>query len=191
MLNVFICVAYAVVGAMTYRWRGGGYWGENVPRIVKLVHCAALFAVLLQGFPDIPYWAVALVLAATTLTLSLGHSGWQDFGDIDGEEHEWVPEWLLPGEQGEQWHDFVGMCYSGMAIMLPMGMAVAIYHDIWIGAALVALGAMKGVSYVIGWEVYYRELFWKHMPVVGTVLAEHLTGFFLYGGAAVIVLAAS
>ncbi len=113
----------------------------------------------------------AIAWAGASAALTLGHARFQDFGT-------YVPPGQTEPEDTYE-HDFIGMAWTGAAEALAAAMIVA-FFGFWIEAAIMLLGgALKAVSYSIGWSRLPQRLFGQYWEP--TRAAEVLQGFFLYG----------
>ena len=190
MVLLYSLVA-APLGGWLYRWRGGGWPHDAIPRTAKTFVCALPFAMV--TWLALGHWPGLAVLILTWIALHQGHGAYQDAGTAD----RWPPHkadeyigryqeeftvrwlrWLLPSgliAGRRDLYEFVAMGMTGLLITLPAGIAW-LFVTPWVGASIAVAGLMKGAAYATGWALH------RSWPSVNpTVAGELLTGAFFYG----------
>lgn len=169
-----------LVGAGLYRFRGmeNPWWFPSFIRraMFAWVPVAVIVGFNLDAFSTWPYWIViGVTMFFTFLTTIMGHGGYMDFGHVDREEKEWIPEIFLPQDKGEFWHDATGMAISGASYAVSF---IGLLFSVGAGwAGLFLVGVLKALAYIIGW--FFYDLVKMNRP---TEVAEILWGFFAYAG---------
>lgn len=171
MINsILICTAATFLGALIFRMRGG--LGPNLPRPIDQLLFASAYGGAIVYTTD-NYYLTALGIALCTLAVVKGHGHNMDLGTYTKEaDYEWYEFIIKPLHRKipEYWYDFIGLAISGLTYTVPVGIIMM--------NPLVALsGALKAPAYALGWLIGK-----------GTELGEWLTGAFLWGSLAIIVL---
>lgn len=208
LIGILICFVVAVIGGIIFRWRGGGEpvgWGKYMPRPVDQILFSSIYIAI--AFLILDQWPAAILSIITVIMVSKGHGRNMDLGTFDnstvkgGVKPEWY-EGLIAGLYGripEYWYDALGMVVSGLTYTIPLGLFIGDPSGDYFteGMILAASGALKGPAYMIAWlidSIYeisdiYDDEFEAVVEFEGaTSFGEFLTGFFLWGVAAAILL---
>lgn len=203
---ILIILGVALVGAIIYRWRGGGQpegWGKYMPRPID----QTLFSLPYIGlaFYFLPWWPAAILSFVTVALVSKGHGRNMDLGNSDATHPDAKPEYYeglisgLYGKISNYWYDALGLVISGLTYTLPVGLFLANPAGpyFWEGLALALSGALKAPAYMLGrWldtktglDEYLEPRLYKVVRLDGaTSWGEFFTGLFLWGFAVALFL---
>lgn len=166
-------VFLALLGGLLFRVRGG--LSPALPRpFDQILFALAYGAIIYKRSGRNVFWFGA-VLVLTVVALATGHGQYMDLGRFDGiggvETLDFIVSWVFGADVGGLfWRDLFGLCLTGLVVTLPCAVALLWFRE-WTAAAVIGLsGLLKGVAYVIGWELGW-----------GTAGGEYLTGFLLWG----------
>lgn len=183
---IFIAIA-AFMGGFIYRMRGG--YGPSFPRPIEQTLFCLVFLLPLAALPW--QWAWVPFVLAVIATLK-GHGRNMDLGTVPVEDYPGGYEWFemvtgwykLHRKMPEYWYDVGGITISGLAVTLPVGVALAGFGHLGLGAFIVLLGAMKGLAYMVGWWLHPKGDNGPKTPLTknATEYGEFLFGFFVWGG---------
>lgn len=181
-----IYIIMTIAGACLYRWRGhASKYKKFFPRPLNQIAFAMPYAVvtfmfLLQYVGPVwepyPYWiwaATAAVLILSTLGTLTGHGKFMDLASYkiltSDETLEFTIKWL-ENKIPNYWYDALGLAVTGLAVTLPAGIVL-------MNPLLALSGALKAPAYMLA-----------KLAKTGTAGGEWLTGAFLWGSLAILVL---
>lgn len=178
-----------IFGGWLYRWRGGGWPIDHIPRLIKTAVCAIPYGLLI--------WFGTENIVATTISywfswffLFQGHGSYQDAGRKDAETPNHKPQEYVGKYQEEDFvrilreiipsgeiagrrdlYEFVAMGFTGFLVTLIPGLMLATLSSTWLGILLILSGFTKGLAYGISCSFLQKNR---------TVWGEILTGSFMY-----------
>ena len=201
ILGIGIVILLALVGAIIFRWRGGGQpegWGKYMPRPVD----QTLFSLPYIGlaFFFLPWWPALILSIITVAMITKGHGRNMDLGHSDETHPNALPEWYeglilgLYGKISNYWYDALGLVISGLTYTIPVGLFLANPSGPYFveGLILALSGALKAPAYMFGrwldektgFEEYLEPRLYKVVRLDGaTSWGEFFTGLFLWGAA--------
>lgn len=179
-MNILVFILMTITGALIYRWRGSSF---SIRPLSQILFCLPLsyltFYSLVSSEISANVWSASVlfpalialgVLVLSTLATLTGHGNFMLRG-TGGEDEttEFLIKWLKPKIKLYHYR-VLGMAMTGLLITLPAGLATS-------SLALSLSGALKGLAYFLSDKI-------EDESEPGTVLAEYLTGAFIWGGVA-------
>jgi hypothetical protein len=173
MMTVILFVAYVMLGAAAWIFRGGGFWSTGSTQFARAGGAAAMILPLYLYFGGV--W---LILLIPTLWAGLALVGWGDFFDMGrnlpgtAKSEELVSPLLSWMDPASITHDLLGMSLSGLVVMLPSVILMSVMGVAW--WSLLIPGLLLGPIYWLGWAISE-----KHAISVSEGLAGGIISFFL------------
>ena len=181
-----IALALIIYMAVAYRYRGGWSFGlGDQPRWLELLAVSWPMGLAggLAALGSGATWATAGgtlvgVLGLTFAAHSLGHGNAMNLGRREYTGDERVEVWdliagrLLVGtERAARWRrDAMALGLSGMVVLWPLAVALALAGRFGAAALLAVLGAGKVLAYEIGWTLHVEGSRWRQATEIGEVL---------------------
>lgn len=163
-------VVYVVLGAVLWRFRGGGFIHTGSTQLARAV-CGLGLALPLFALYGDPW----LLLIAPATFMGLVFTGWGDFMDMGrtgGLSNELVSPLLSDLDPKTVLHDVIGMSLSGIVAIAPIGLTMFILNlPIW---PIVVAGALFGPLYWMAWKIFDRLQTEYAEYAVGSVVATAL-----------------
>lgn len=183
----------ATVGGVIYRFRGG--W-PDIPRPFEQIAFSSIYGwiLYLAGTALVPaLWAFSF----SVLGVILGHGHTMNYKskvDPKGlEKYEIFTKGLI-GKVPDYWYKVIAHGFGGFLVTLPIGLCLLFINPL---AALVVApsGFLKSVAYMISWKLHPNYNDGKIKYSIGKfkldtsiAIGEFLTGVFLWGVAALVIL---
>jgi hypothetical protein len=190
-------VMMTLLGAFLYRARGAGWswwplrrpWNQLVVVLPIIFVLFFLASVTLISGPTVVSLLCATVFSIlSVVTAGMGHGDYMrlnrhadQYTKQDNEEVGYLLRPLFPDLTigGSRWaYEFVGLSLTGLAITLPLVIALLIFGFYGLAAIAVIGGLLKGMAYEIGWRISDR----------GTEYGEWFFGGVLWASLAIIIL---
>ncbi len=184
-MNFILIILLPIIGAVLYRWRGGGIFKWNGPRpLAQLLFSSFPCIILPVLFITATGWTwqvPVLVLAAIWAVAweCTGHGGFQDLGTwTAARDDERIEPLIKPlhGHIPEYWYDALGLALTGGIVTAAPGICLICYGHIAGGFTLALTGLLKAPGYMLG-----RAMF------SNTESGELFSGGLRWGAAALIL----
>jgi len=192
LISLYLILA-AAFGGWLYRWRGGGWPVDHIPRLIKTAVCALPYALLLfvvtLDTSYSPWIATIITFLSSWFFLFQGHGAYQDAGTWDAKHPNHKPQEYIGKYQEEDFvrilreaipsgeilgrrdlYEFFAMGFTGFLITLIPGLSMMITYSSWLGILLALSGFTKGLGYAASYIIFRQR----------SALGEILAGAFLY-----------
>ncbi len=180
-------IAFAIIGGLFNRWRGGwlpGFLGDQTVRRMVFAAATTVWMLILLR-PEINKEAVLLALLFWALSYAgwvLGWGSYMDMGRSGKTDNEFlrIPLNLFFEDTIDNLkRDFVGMTIRGLLVTIGAGIALA-YWYLWPGIMYAISGLVMGIIYWLSWKAW--DAGWKVKGFEGgPPLAEFVFGIWLWG----------